>query len=49
MSGGVLDLDKLVTHVLPLEKAVDAFELAGDPSKGSIKVHVVDDIDIDHE
>ncbi|MCJ1302297.1 hypothetical protein MMC08_005100 [Hypocenomyce scalaris] len=40
--GGVLNLDALVTHKFPLHRAVEAFELCSDISKGSIKVHVVD-------
>jgi L-iditol 2-dehydrogenase len=46
LSGGILNLDKLITHTFPLERAVEAMELAGDVSKGSIKVQVVDDIDL---
>ena len=46
ISGGVLNLDKLVTHKFPLEQAVEAFELASDVSKGSIKVQIVDDVDV---
>lgn len=44
--GGILNLDALVTHSFPLEEADKALMLASDPSKGSIKVHVVDDIDV---
>jgi L-iditol 2-dehydrogenase len=40
-----MDLNKLVTHKFPLEKAVDAFELAADASNLSIKIHIVDDVD----
>ena len=36
----------MVTHKFPLEEAVEALTLASDPSKGSIKVHVVDEMDI---
>ncbi|KAL3417599.1 sorbitol dehydrogenase [Phlyctema vagabunda] len=46
LSGGILNLDMLVTHTFPLEKAVDAMELCADVTKGSIKVQVVDDQDI---
>ncbi|KAI1139101.1 sorbitol dehydrogenase [Hypoxylon sp. FL0543] len=45
MSGGILDLNKLVTHKFPLEKALDAFELCADVRNGSIKVHIVDEVD----
>ncbi|KAK2768597.1 hypothetical protein FQN54_000453 [Arachnomyces sp. PD_36] len=43
LSGGVLDLDRLVTHRFPLERAVEALELCSDITKGSIKVQVVDE------
>ena len=43
LSGGILNLDKLVTHTFPLEEAISAMELCGDVSKGSIKVQVIDD------
>jgi L-iditol 2-dehydrogenase len=46
MVGGIVNLDALVTHTFPLERATDALTLASDPSKGSIKVHVVDDVDV---
>jgi len=46
LAGGILHLDKLITHVFPLEKAVDAFNLAGDVSQGSIKVQIIDELDI---
>ncbi|KAI1204769.1 sorbitol dehydrogenase [Annulohypoxylon truncatum] len=45
MSGGILDLNKLVTHKFPLEKAIEAFELCADVRNGSIKVHIVDEVD----
>ncbi|CAF9923948.1 MAG: hypothetical protein GOMPHAMPRED_003496 [Gomphillus americanus] len=46
MKGGIINLDALVTHTFPLEQADEALTLASDPSKGSIKVHVVDDVDV---
>lgn len=46
MSGGVLDVKPLVSHVFPLEKAKEAMELVADPSQGSIKVQIVDEVDI---
>ncbi|KAL9107582.1 MAG: hypothetical protein Q9227_007582 [Pyrenula ochraceoflavens] len=46
LSGGILNLDKLVTHTFPLEKAVDGLTLASDVSKGSIKVHIIDEQEI---
>jgi L-iditol 2-dehydrogenase len=46
LSGGILNLDALVTNIFPLERAVEAMELAGDVSMGSIKVQIVDQVDI---
>lgn len=46
LSGGVLNLDSLITHTFPLERAIEAMELCSDISKGSIKVQVLDDEDI---
>jgi hypothetical protein len=34
-----------VTHKFPLEKALEAFELQTDPTKLSIKIHIVDETD----
>jgi L-iditol 2-dehydrogenase len=45
LSGKIMDLNKLVTHKFPLEKAIDAFELATDAHNLSIKIHIVDDVD----
>ncbi|ORY72083.1 chaperonin 10-like protein [Pseudomassariella vexata] len=45
LSGGILDLKKLVTHEFPLEKALDALNVCSDLSNGSIKVQIVDDVD----
>lgn len=47
LSGKILDLKPLVSHVFALEAAVDALHLCADLSKGSIKVQIVDDRDID--
>lgn len=47
LSGGILNLDKLVTHKYPLEQAILAMEVCGDISKGSIKVHVVDEGEVE--
>jgi len=46
LAGGIVNLDALVTHTLPLEKAVQAMETSGNPSNGNIKVHVVDDMEV---
>ncbi|KAJ5645849.1 hypothetical protein N7490_002221 [Penicillium lividum] len=43
LSGGILDLKKLVSHIFPLERAQDALHLCADPRNGSIKVLIVDD------
>lgn len=40
-----MNLNKLVTHKFPLEKAIEAFELNADTSSLSIKVHIVDEVD----
>lgn len=45
LSGGILDLKPLVTHVYPLEDAVDALHLAADPKNGSIKIQIVDEVE----
>ncbi|GAD96309.1 alcohol dehydrogenase, putative [Paecilomyces variotii No. 5] len=49
LDGKVLDLKKLITHTFSLENAADALHLCSDTSKGSIKVQIVDDTDIDIE
>ncbi|KAL6889499.1 GroES-like protein [Trichoderma longibrachiatum] len=43
LSGGILDLKPLVTHVFPLEDAVEALHLAADARNGSIKIQIVDE------
>ncbi|KAJ3549703.1 hypothetical protein NM208_g361 [Fusarium decemcellulare] len=45
MSGGLLDLKSLVTHRFPLERAVEAFQIASDPQSGCIKVQIVDELE----
>ncbi|RDW84322.1 hypothetical protein BP6252_01912 [Coleophoma cylindrospora] len=47
LSGGILDLDMLVTHTFPLEEAKEAMQLCSDVTKGSIKVQVVDNVDVE--
>ena len=42
VSGGLIDLKPLVTHRFPLERAVEAFHVAADPSSGAIKVQIQD-------
>jgi L-iditol 2-dehydrogenase len=39
-SGKLIDLKPLVTHRFQLEDAVEAFEVASDISRGSIKVQI---------
>lgn len=47
LSGGqVLNLDALVTHIFPLERALDAFDVCADRTKQSIKVQIVDNVEI---
>ncbi|KAJ9092708.1 hypothetical protein QFC19_008633 [Naganishia cerealis] len=43
VSGGLVDLKPLVTHRFPLERAVEAFEVAADPKQGAIKVQIRDE------
>jgi L-iditol 2-dehydrogenase len=43
VSGGLVDLKPLVTHRFPLERAVEAFEVAADPKQGAIKVQILDE------
>ena len=43
LTGGILDLKKLITHRFPLEKAEEALTLSSDPRNGSIKVQVIDE------
>ncbi|KAH8432389.1 NAD(P)-dependent alcohol dehydrogenase [Aspergillus melleus] len=45
LSGGILDLKKLVSHVFPLEKAEEALRFSSDTRNGSIKVLVVDEVE----
>lgn len=45
MSGGILDLKKLVSHAFPLEKAMDALNVCADGKTPSIKILVVDEVD----
>lgn len=42
ISDGIINVDKLVTHKFPLEKADEAIALSSDPRKGSIKVVIED-------
>jgi L-iditol 2-dehydrogenase len=46
LTGGILNLDMLVTHTFPLEQAKAAMELCSDVTKGSIKIQVIDERDI---
>ena len=42
VAGGLIDVKPLVTHRFKLEESLEAFEIAADYSKGSIKVQIVD-------
>ncbi|KAK9449620.1 chaperonin 10-like protein [Limtongia smithiae] len=44
MTSGVINLDMLITHTFPLERAVEALTLASDVKNGSIKVHITDEL-----
>lgn len=44
-----MDLKPLVSHVFALEKAVDAMHICADLSQGSIKVQIVDEVDVNPE
>ncbi|KAI2631144.1 sorbitol dehydrogenase [Xylaria nigripes] len=46
LKGGILNLDTLVTHKFPLERALEAFELAASPNNPSIKIHIVDETEL---
>ncbi|KAF2465389.1 sorbitol dehydrogenase [Lindgomyces ingoldianus] len=46
LGGKILDLKPLVTHIYPLEKALDALHTCSHLSNGSIKVQIVDDVDV---
>lgn len=45
MAGGILDLKRLVSHTIPLEKAIDALNICADATTPSIKVLVMDEVD----
>ena len=38
-----MDVKKLVSHVFPLEKALEGLTLSSDPKNGCIKVQIVDE------
>lgn len=44
-----MDLKPLVSHVFALEEAVDAMHICADLSQGSIKVQIVDEVEIKPE
>jgi L-iditol 2-dehydrogenase len=43
IEGGLIDAKKLVSHVFPLEQALEGLTLSADPKNGCIKVHIVDE------
>ncbi|KAF2186574.1 putative alcohol dehydrogenase [Zopfia rhizophila CBS 207.26] len=45
LGGGMLDLKPLVSHVFPLENALEALQTCSDLRNGSIKVQIVDEVD----
>ncbi|GME69453.1 unnamed protein product [[Candida] boidinii] len=42
----VIDVDALVTHRFPIEKADEAMAVSSDPSNGNIKVMITDDYEV---
>ncbi|KAH0303917.1 sorbitol dehydrogenase-like protein, partial [Aureobasidium melanogenum] len=40
LQGGVINLEKLVTHRFKIEDALEAFKTAADPKTGAIKVQI---------
>ncbi|POW21500.1 hypothetical protein PSHT_02402, partial [Puccinia striiformis] len=42
VSSGLIDVKQLVTHKLPLDRAIEAFHTTADPKSGSIKVQILD-------
>ncbi|KAG9764963.1 MFS general substrate transporter, partial [Aureobasidium melanogenum] len=49
LKAGLIDMESLVTHVFPLDGAVDAMHICADVNQDSIKVQIVDDIGINPE
>ncbi|KAI5202257.1 sorbitol dehydrogenase [Aureobasidium subglaciale] len=49
VKGKLMDLKPLVSHVFKLEEAVEAMNICADLSQGSIKVQIVDEVDINPE
>ncbi|RSM00107.1 hypothetical protein CEP52_009342 [Fusarium oligoseptatum] len=45
LSGGLINLDGVVTHSFPLERATEAFELAANAKHDTLKVQIVDESD----
>ncbi|CAM1504269.1 Fc.00g018600.m01.CDS01 [Cosmosporella sp. VM-42] len=45
IEGGLIDVKKLVSHIFPLEKALEGLTLSSDPKNGCIKVQIVDNIE----
>ncbi|KAM0346901.1 hypothetical protein ACHAPU_005241 [Fusarium lateritium] len=43
IEGGLIDAKKLVSHVFPLEQALEGLTLSSDPRNGCIKVQIVDE------
>lgn len=47
LEGGLVNVEPLISHVFPLEGALEAMALCSDISRGSIKVQIVDE-EFDH-
>ncbi|RMY08622.1 hypothetical protein D0868_04702 [Hortaea werneckii] len=43
----VMDLDGMVTHTYPLDKAIEAMEACSDPKVPTVKVQIVDDTEVE--
>lgn len=43
IEGGLVDVRKLVSHVFPLEQALEGLTLSSDPRNGCIEVQIVDE------
>lgn len=43
IEGGLIDVKKLVSHVFPLEQALEGLTFSSDLKNGSIKVQIVDE------
>lgn len=47
LANNVMDLKPLITHTFKLEEADEALRASADRSSGSVKIHIVDDVEED--